>query len=364
MPRTIKYLKKCGKGDIIKMNGKQYNNVINHTLKSLSESDTLGTARAIFKNMGVALPHGDIKMVYDTVKTDNYMGWKSCSMDEAQSAANEGIAAMGISENRIVVLSADDEEKSQENTAVMTVTDSTPARSVSDLAFYSYRYGGTTDYNVPYFANNSLNVKVGWTGYNALYGSSASTIYWHSSNTDVAVVGNMSGYIQAVGVGSAWITATSNNGYVAEFYIQVDELMQRTETEKTIFGAVVNDVIGAQAYRVSLSITYHITKIRNGKAYIGEISAFTKYDKGNTAVGLDYPDLSIGQLKIGNDTYSMKSDDREMWIGSTWKWDAKVLYLNKWYDLGTAMSLLSILMLDASLFPYRDVKLETEISTT
>lgn len=121
------------------MNGKQYNNVINHTLKSLSESDTLSTARAIFKNMGVALPQGDVKAVYDTIKTDNYMGWKSCSMDEAQAAANEGVAAMGISENRIVVLSADVEEKSQENTAVMTVTDTTPARSVSDIAFYSYR---------------------------------------------------------------------------------------------------------------------------------------------------------------------------------------------------------------------------------
>lgn len=144
MQGTIKSLKKCGKGGIITMNGKQYNNVINHTLKRLSESDTLGTARAIFKNMGVALPQGDVKAVYDTLKTDNYMGWKSCSMDEAQTAANEGIAATGISEKRIVVLSADDEEQPiAQTTSVMSLDENTSAYAVAGLEYYSYSYGET-----------------------------------------------------------------------------------------------------------------------------------------------------------------------------------------------------------------------------
>ena len=63
------------------MNKQQYNNVIENTLKheqSAQTDDSLATARAIFNNMGVALPQGDIKTVYETIKTDNYMGWKSC----------------------------------------------------------------------------------------------------------------------------------------------------------------------------------------------------------------------------------------------------------------------------------------------
>ena len=87
------------------MNKKQYNNVIEPTLKHEKTDDSLSTARAIFNNMGVALPQGDIKTVYETIKTDNYMGWKSCTMQEAQAAADNGTAAIGISEDRIVVLS-------------------------------------------------------------------------------------------------------------------------------------------------------------------------------------------------------------------------------------------------------------------
>ncbi len=40
------------------------------------------------------------------------MGWKSCTMQEAQAATDRGVATIiGISEDRIVVLSANDEEQ-------------------------------------------------------------------------------------------------------------------------------------------------------------------------------------------------------------------------------------------------------------
>ena len=130
------------------MNKKQYNNVIENTLKheqSAQTEDSLSAARAIFDNMGVALPQGDIKTVYETIKTDNYMGWKSCTMQEAQAAADQGVAAIGISEDRIVVLSANDEEHPVAQTAsVMTLDENTSAFAVSDLAYYTYSYGGTT----------------------------------------------------------------------------------------------------------------------------------------------------------------------------------------------------------------------------
>ena len=76
------------------MNKKQYNNVIENTLKHEHTDDSLSIARTIFHNMGVALPQGDIRTVYETVKTNNYMGWKSCTMQEAQAAANKGVASI------------------------------------------------------------------------------------------------------------------------------------------------------------------------------------------------------------------------------------------------------------------------------
>lgn len=129
------------------MNKKQYNNVIENTLKheqSAQTNDSLATARAIFDNMGVALPHGDIKTVYETIKTDNYMGWKSCTIQEAQAAADNGTAAIGISKNRIVVLSANDEEEPVAQTAcVITLSENTSAYGVAGLEYYAYSYGGT-----------------------------------------------------------------------------------------------------------------------------------------------------------------------------------------------------------------------------
>ena len=126
------------------MNNKQYNNVIEHTLKHEQTDDSLSTARAIFDNMGVALPQGDIKTVYETITTDNYMGWKSCTMQEAQDAANNGTAAIGISEDKIVVLSAKDEEQPVAQTAsVMTLDENTSAYSVAGLEYYTYSYNST-----------------------------------------------------------------------------------------------------------------------------------------------------------------------------------------------------------------------------
>lgn len=121
------------------MNKKQYNNVIEHTLKhevSAQTEDSLETVRAIFNNMGVALPQGDMKHVYEVIKSDDYMGWKSCTMQEAQEAANNGTAAIGISEDRIVVLAAvDEEEPVEENTAVMTISEEALD---GDMEYYTY----------------------------------------------------------------------------------------------------------------------------------------------------------------------------------------------------------------------------------
>lgn len=129
------------------MNKKQYNNIIEHSLQydCKDTTNSLDTARIVFNNMGVALPKGTIKEVYDTVSTNDYMGWRHCNFEKAKEAANNGIAAMGINQDRIVVLSAEDTEQSVAQTAsVLTLTDNTPAVAVANLQYYIYNYDCTT----------------------------------------------------------------------------------------------------------------------------------------------------------------------------------------------------------------------------
>ena len=214
------------------MNKKQYNNVIDWTIthdQSAQTEDSLKTARTVFKNMGVALPQGDLKQVSDVLKTDDYMGWRSCTMQEAQAAADRGTAAIGINEEKIVILAANDEEQPVTATAsVMTLSDTASASEILGFSFYSYGYGttnqgGSGSQNSLYFANSNLNVPVGWTGYNQLYGNTESTIYWTSSDTSVASVSYYSGYITAKNAGIATITARSalNSSDFAVFEIWI-----------------------------------------------------------------------------------------------------------------------------------------------
>ena len=145
------------------MNTKYYNNVIDWTLKhdtAAQTEDSLATARTVFNNMGVALPNGDMQEVYDTIKTNQYMGWRACTMEEAQQAANKGTAAIGISKDRVVVLSATDEEEPvAETAAVMTISENTSAYSVAGLEYYAYSCGTTTNNENTYIQQILENIQ-------------------------------------------------------------------------------------------------------------------------------------------------------------------------------------------------------------
>ncbi len=347
------------------MNKKQYNNVIENTLKQEQADDSLSTARAIFDNMGVALPQGDMKTVYETIKTDNYMGWKSCTMLEAQAAADAGTAAIGISQDKIVVLSATDEEQPVAQTAsVMTLTENTSAFAVDGLQYYSYGYG-TTNHNPLYFSNSNLNVDVGWTGYNILYGASTSTVYWTTSNPNIMKVDYYSGHLQAVGVGSAWITATTSNGYSAEFHVEIEKLVKYVTVEETIVRDLLfgeNDIPGitVQSYPVLLRLFYNITKIDNNRVFLESVSAFAKYDRNVVIFGVEAPSIGIANISIGNTSLNLQENN--ILASPDWIYDAKISNVNQWVTLGTELSTKATLMCHDTIYPYAEVNAETHVS--
>lgn len=138
------------------MNGIEYKNIIDWTLKheNLEFADTLEKARAIFKNLGVALPQGNLAQIAKILKTNDYMGWTSCTVEEAQEAANNGVAAIGINDEKIVILSAKAETDEDYaltsagiNDIIRVVDEETPTLITDAYQFYAYSNATTTNNN-------------------------------------------------------------------------------------------------------------------------------------------------------------------------------------------------------------------------
>lgn len=176
------------------MNKKQYNNIIDYTIQhevSLEGYDSLSTARAVFDNVGIPLPQGEVKSVYEIIKTNDYMGWKSCTIQEAKAAVEKGIAAIGISETEIVVFSSTDQEQPVTKTASVFAIDENTKDSVSGLTFYQYanvrssgnQYGaswGSLEDAMNYYGTDFTYTYCGGGYYNYYYTfADGSRMYFH-----------------------------------------------------------------------------------------------------------------------------------------------------------------------------------------
>ena len=142
------------------MDKKQYNNVIDWTLKHEAQAkseDALQVTRAICNELGVALPQGDLAQVAEVLATDDYMGWKACTKEAAQEAANNGIPAIGISNEQIVLLAAEDEEQPVANAVVVNLMDGIKTASDS-VVYYSYSCGTIAVDNM----SDKINLLVDW----------------------------------------------------------------------------------------------------------------------------------------------------------------------------------------------------------
>ena len=141
------------------MDKKQYNNIIDWTLNNEEQAqceDSLTVARAVCTNLGVALPQGNLSQVAEVLATNDYMGWKACTKEEAQASADVGTPAISVSNDRIVVLAATDEEQPMAATAtVMTLADGTGVVGDS-VAYYSYSGGTTTYRSWQHYANRIM----------------------------------------------------------------------------------------------------------------------------------------------------------------------------------------------------------------
>lgn len=77
---------------------------------------------------------------------------------------------------------------------------------------------------------------------------------------------------------------------------------------------------------------------------------------------VDYPELGVGTTTLGNATVNLTKDTGANWVSPDWVWDCKVAQVNQWIPLGTDISTKAVLFFDASVFPYREVCLTTQIN--
>lgn len=144
------------------MTKNHYNNVIAWTLKNdpaAKTEDTLAGARAIFKNMGVALPNGNMETVASILATNDYMGWRACSAEEAQAAADRGTAAIAVTEDSIHILPAADDTLNSDAAVIHAVDEA--------AAYYAYSCATTQTKTWAEYANDIVTFAHSFLGMNS-----------------------------------------------------------------------------------------------------------------------------------------------------------------------------------------------------
>lgn len=89
------------------MTSSQYYNIICGTLSNMTEEekgDSACVAKKIFDNCGEAFPSGNCAAVWHVLKSNDYVNWRSCTAEEAQQYANQGIPTVAINEKRITII--------------------------------------------------------------------------------------------------------------------------------------------------------------------------------------------------------------------------------------------------------------------
>lgn len=311
------------------MNKEQYNNVIEHSIvsKETDNINQLELTRDICNNMGVALPHGDVLEVSQILATDDYMFWRSCSKEEAQEYADNGVAAIAVTETDISLIKSNTGEVSESVEALADGPETT---------YYAYS-AGTTSNTVTqivkdgtYFLNNAQYGKYlqkensSIKGISGLLADLGSSIKWKiefkGSYYVIRYAADPSQYLAAAGMDSAAIQFTKvtsstiptscrwklshathgmggiliKNVYNSRYLIwRVQAMLVES------LGTVETDTYAHGAWRIVESSRFNDTT--NG---VREISSDTCF--GNVGIGL----YTLGKLKIN------KGYDNEIWVNS------------------------------------------------
>ena len=155
------------------MNKEQYNTIIENAVMFEFNDNCdsgLSMVKSILILMGIPLPHGTLRDVFNILRTNNYMSWRLCTFQEAQNLANNGVPAIGVSTNKISILKeASEESPVIKSEKVISLTESTDVFSVSDMLFYAYTAVRTSGNQYGYDGWSSLDAAMNYYGRDFTY---------------------------------------------------------------------------------------------------------------------------------------------------------------------------------------------------
>ena len=111
------------------MNGKEFGNIIDYTIKHMPEDlkgNSVGTVKEIFRNCGVEFYKGSLNEVKEVLETNDYMSWETCEAEDVKDLADNGVAVVGIKDDEIFIVAPETHlelEEGHENIRKMSELD-------------------------------------------------------------------------------------------------------------------------------------------------------------------------------------------------------------------------------------------------
>lgn len=134
------------------MTGSQYKNIIDWTFKldeKLKTSENRVVIKRLLDNMGTSFPTVSYEEALNIFKNQNYLGWRNCPVEDAQTYSNLGIPTIAVDKSTVILIYPDATvsnmsfEKGHDinkNESVKTYADLTEEQ-INNMNFFSYRYG-------------------------------------------------------------------------------------------------------------------------------------------------------------------------------------------------------------------------------
>ncbi|MCI8371702.1 MAG: hypothetical protein HFI75_04770 [Lachnospiraceae bacterium] len=226
---------------------------------TIFQDDSVFAARTVFKNCGVAFPEGNCTDVLSTLMSNDYVGWRMCTIEEAQMCANEGKAALGISEEQVVIVKPEEEKVLVKSTFVNPKARSGFAGTIdvmknkreSEMQFFAYSAAGTTTYPSIY-ATVCTVTTCKLTEYqmssNARYIFNYLRLFGFTKQAACGVLGNMQVESYRMDPGIWEVLNNTKHGY---------GLVQWTPATKFIDWAAECKIIAKSTAESVNSLTYH-----------------------------------------------------------------------------------------------------------
>ena len=118
------------------MKSSQYHNIIKHNLRLEYESvncDSLFVVGNILNNLKTPLPCGKYGEVINNLRINDYWAWRECSIDDAQTYANDGIVTIGIDSCNLVIIPPEFDTENIPHDIIAPIYSNQYARTISQL---------------------------------------------------------------------------------------------------------------------------------------------------------------------------------------------------------------------------------------